>query len=99
MRAAGEAAVVVAVADEDPAFVLLALDVGQRRLALGVEGVELHVEALVGRDAGVDGAADLADGRFHLPLRWLRSPKKAGPFQRVPVIARAIADSDLYRRP
>ena len=36
-RAAGEAAVVVAVADKDPAFVLLALDVGERRLALGVE--------------------------------------------------------------
>ena len=40
MRAAGEAAVVVAVGDEHPAFVLLALDVGERRLALGVEGVE-----------------------------------------------------------
>ena len=25
--------------------------------------------------------------------------EKGGPFQRVPVIARAIADSDLYRRP
>ena len=37
MRAAGEAAVVVAVADEDPALMLLALDVGERRLALGVE--------------------------------------------------------------
>ncbi len=67
--AAGEAAVVVAVADADPALVLLARDVGQRRLALGVERVELHVEPLVGRDAGVDGRADFADGRLHLPLR------------------------------
>ena len=55
---------------------LLARDVRQRRLALGVERVELHVEALVGGDAGVDGAADLADGRLHLPLRWVRKPKK-----------------------
>ena len=77
---------------------LLALDVGERRLALGVERVELHVEALVGRDAGVDGAADFADWRPHF-AEWFRSPKNAGPFQRVPVIARAIADSDLYRRP
>ena len=95
MRAAGEAAIVVAVADKDPALVLLALDVGERRLALGVERVELHVEALVGRDAGVDGAADLADGRLHLPLRMVAKPENSGPFQRVPVMARAIADSDL----
>ena len=27
------------------------------------------------------------------------SAKNAGPFQRVPVMARAIADSDLYGRP
>ena len=93
--AAGETAVVVAVADEDPALVLLAGDVGQRRLALGVERVELHVEPLVGRDAGVDGAADLADGRFHF-AEWFRSPKNSGPFHRVPVMARAMADSDLY---
>ena len=75
-RAAGEAAVVVAVADEHPALVLLAGDVRQRRLALGVEAVELHVEALVGRDAGVDGAADFADGRFHF-AEWLRSRRTA----------------------
>ena len=97
--AAGEAAVVVAVGDEHPAFVLLALDVGERRLALGVEGVELHLEAFFRRLAGVDGAAELADGSLHFALRDGRSAKNAGPFQRVPVIARAIADSDLYGRP
>ena len=35
--AAGEAAVVVAIGNEQPALVLLALDVGERRLALGIE--------------------------------------------------------------
>src|SRR5512147_2155798 len=66
---AGEAAIVVAVADNDPALVLLALDVSQRRLALSIEGIELHIEPLVGRDAGVDGAADLAYRGLHLALR------------------------------
>ena len=28
-----------------------------------------------------------------------RTPNQSGPFQRVPVIARAMADSDSYRRP
>ena len=73
---------------------LLALDVGQRRLALGVERVELHVEALVRGHAGVDGAADFAEMRFHFD-EWARSPKNNGPFHLVPVIARAMADSEL----
>ena len=77
---------------------LLALDVGEGRLALGIERVERHVEALVGGDTGVDGTADLANGRFH-GAEWFRSPKNSGPFQRVPVIARATAESDLYGRP
>ena len=56
-RAAGEAAVVIALADGGPAFRLLAGDIGLAGLALGVEGVELHVEAFLGGLAGVDGAA------------------------------------------
>ena len=97
--AAGKSAVVVAVADEDPALVLLGFVCRPAPPpGVGVERVELHVEALVGRDAGVDGAANFANGRFHVPLPF-RRPKNAGPFQRVPVIARAIAESDLYRRP
>ena len=67
--AAGEAAVVVAVADQDPALALLALDVGQPRLALRVERVELHLQPLFRGLARVDGAAQLADGCLHLPLR------------------------------
>ena len=32
------------------------------------------------------------------PRRFFR-PKNTSPFQRVPVMARAIAESDLYGRP
>jgi hypothetical protein len=42
--AAGDAAVVVAVGHQHPALGALAGDIGLARLALGVEGVELHVE-------------------------------------------------------
>ncbi len=66
-RAAGEAAVVVAVAQADPALGLLAGDVGLAGLPLGVEAVELHVEPFLARLAGVDGAAQAA-GRFGLGL-------------------------------
>ena len=42
----------------DPAFVLLADDVGLAGLALGVEGVELLLQPILGGLARVDGAAD-----------------------------------------
>ncbi len=35
------------------------------------------------------------DGRVHAAPRWFLRPKKTQPFQRVPVMARAMADSDL----
>ena len=70
-RAAGEAAVVVAVGHQHPAFGLLAGDVGLAGLALGVEAVELHVEAFLAGLAGVDRAAELADDRL---LHARRSP-------------------------
>ena len=44
----------------------LTLDVGLRGLPLGVEGVEVLFEPLVGRDAGVDRAAQAASGRVIL---------------------------------
>ncbi len=100
-RAAGEAAVVVTVGNQQPALGLLAGDVGLAGLALGVEGVEGHVETFLGRLAGVDRAALLEGGpaRLHGRTFWLFKPKKVQPFQRVPVIARATAESDLYGRP
>ena len=102
-RAAGEAAVVVAVADQHPALGALGGDVGLAGVALGVEGVELLVEPLLGALAGVDRAAELPHLRrhrgvgpraaAHAPPRW-RSPKKVQPFQRVPVMWRAMAERD-----
>ena len=58
-RAAREAAIIVAVGDEEPAFRLLAGDIGLARLALGIEGVELHVQPFLGGLAGVNRAAAL----------------------------------------
>src|SRR3984957_15742800 len=56
-RTAGVAAVVVVGPDQLPAFMSLALDVGFRCLPLIVERVELLLQAMLRRDAGVDGAA------------------------------------------
>src|SRR5580698_4730986 len=56
-RAARVATVVVAGPDQLPAFMSLALDVGFRGLPLIVERVELLLQAMLSRDAGVDGAA------------------------------------------
>ena len=88
------------VGQRDPALALLAGDVGEPGLALGVEAVELLLQALLGRLPGVDRAPELAGGpRAHLPPPWRFTPKKVSPFQRVPVIARATALRLLYRRP
>src|SRR3984885_6027262 len=56
-RAARVATVVVVGADQLPALVGLALDVGFRCLPLIIERVELLLQAMLSRDAGVDGAA------------------------------------------
>ena len=48
--------------NQPPAFMRLAFDVGLRRLPLGVEGVEVLFEPLVGRDARIDRAAETALG-------------------------------------
>ena len=53
-RAAGKAAIIVTVPDQPPALVSLALDVCLGRLTLSVEGVEILLKPLVGRDARVD---------------------------------------------
>ena len=66
---------------------------GLRRLALGVEGLELLVEPLLGRDPGIDRTADPL-GELGPHVRFsLRTPKKRGPDQRVPVMANAISRS------
>ena len=94
-RAAGEAAVVVGLADQRPALGALAGDVGLAGLALGVQRVELLLQPLLARLAGVDRAAELAGDRLrHAALPWRLRPKNTRPFQRVPVMARAIAESE-----
>ena len=93
---AGDAAVVVAVVHRHPALGLLALDIGLAGLALGVQRIERHVEPFLARFAGIDRAAELAfRGLAHRAPPEFRRPKKSGPFQRVPVMARATAESDL----
>jgi hypothetical protein len=62
-RTAGIAAIVITGADQGPAVMGLTADVGFRRLVLGVEGVELLVEPVLGRDPGIDRTADPL-GRF-----------------------------------
>jgi hypothetical protein len=56
-RTVGVAAVVVASAEQLPALVGLALHIGFRGLPLIVERVELLLETVLGRNAGVDRAA------------------------------------------
>src|SRR5208337_3181244 len=62
-RAAGKAAIVITLPDQPPALVSLALDVGLGRLTLSVEGVEVLLKSLVGRDARVDCTSQALLGR------------------------------------
>ena len=63
---------------------------------LGVERVDVLFESLVGRDAGIDRATNrFARSGFHgggPSVVCLAGPKNFGPFQRVPVIAKAAFD-------
>src|SRR5262249_58523001 len=99
----GEAAVVVAGGQALPALVLLAGDERLGRFALGVQGVELLLQALLGALAGVDRAADQGQGGrsgrlavavLHaappLAVRW----KKWKPLQCEPVMALATAERE-----
>ena len=101
--APGVGGVVVVVRDRNPALRALAGDVGMARVALGVDGVVLLVQPLVGGLAGVDGAAqaalqDVAHRRDPFFLAGFfaaagaLSPKNSGPDHRVPVISRAIIE-------
>src|SRR5207244_2688928 len=71
----------------------LAANVGLRGIVLGVERVEVLLKPLVGRDAGIDRAANgLRRPGIHGadPFDGLsRNPKNLGPLHRVPVIANA----------
>jgi transcriptional regulator with XRE-family HTH domain len=60
---AGQAAIVISRADQPPALVGLALDVGLAGLALGIQRVELEVEIMLGGFAGLDRTAKSFPGR------------------------------------
>jgi hypothetical protein len=62
-RAAGIGAVVVEGREGCPTLVLLARDIGLAGFALRIERVELLLEALLRRFAGVDGAAEFCARR------------------------------------
>ena len=55
--AAGDAAVVIAGFDQSPTLVGLAFDIGLGSLALGIERVEVLLQAVLGGFPRVDGAA------------------------------------------
>ena len=95
--AAGKAAIVVLGPQQRPAGMGLAADIGLRGVILGVQRIEVLFQPLVGRDPGIDGAANMFGGSgLHdaddRPADLSRKPKNFGPFQRVPVIAKAILD-------
>jgi hypothetical protein len=54
---AGEATVVVALRQQLPTLMGLALDVGFTSLALGIQRIEVLLQARLGRFAGINGAA------------------------------------------
>ena len=95
-RPARDAAVVILIADQHPALGPLACDERLARLSLSVERIELLLQPFLGRLARVDRAALFAYDRLrHVRALRFLSPKNTQPFQRVPVMARAMADSDL----
>jgi hypothetical protein len=59
---AGQAAIVIPGPDQPPALVGLTPDIGFAGLALGIEGIELQVEIMLGGFARVDGAAETRAG-------------------------------------
>src|SRR3954470_11425436 len=79
-----------------PAGVRLASDIGLRGIILGIEGIEVLFQPLVGGDAGIDRTSHHLD-RLGVQDRasfkdLSRRPKNRGPFQRVPVMAKAMFD-------
>jgi hypothetical protein len=93
-RAAGIAAVVIAGPDQGPAFRRLAAHIGFGGVMLGIQRAEILLQPILGRDPGIDGAANPPGGpRAHDgPSERRRRPKKRGPDHRVPVMANATAE-------
>jgi hypothetical protein len=73
---AGEAAVVVTVGHQDRALAALAGHVGLAGVPLGVEGVERHIEALVGRLARIEESLHLESWAKKNFTQEIRSKKR-----------------------
>ena len=79
-----------------PFFTIGPPTLGLPGIMLGVQRVEVLFEPVVGRHAGINGAAN----RFERPVLHDRTsdaglsrrPKNLGPFQRAPVMAKATLD-------
>ena len=91
--------IVVPGSDQGPACMGLALDVGRRSIVLGIQRVELLIEPLLSGNPRIDRAANRFDrGSLHDRASAVdrsslsRRPKKRGPFQRVPVMAKATLE-------
>ena len=66
---AGIAAVIVAAVGEDPALMSLAADISCAGFALGVEGIEVLLEPMVGRDPRIDRASSGGRRRGRMSAR------------------------------
>src|SRR4051812_4056999 len=92
-----EPAVVVVLRKAGPPLGSLAADKGFSRLPLGVQGIEIEIQAFLGRFPGVNGTADdrLRGLRFGLIHRLASKLKKRNPLQCEPLISLAAADSEV----
>jgi hypothetical protein len=76
----------------------LAVNISAGGIVLSIERVEVLLQPLVGRNAGINGTANhlivlgIHGPTSDLDLDRSRKPKNRGPFQRVPVIANATFD-------
>ena len=98
-RATRIAAIIIMAAHQRPAGMRLTADIGLGGITLGVERVEILVEPVIGGHPGINRTADpralcrghaRASGSITFGLS--RRPKKRGPFQRVPVMAKAVSE-------
>src|SRR6266404_2898941 len=73
-RGSREGAIVIAVGDQAPALVRLTLYIRLTGLTLGIERIELEVEVMLGRLAGIDRASEhLLWGAIHAWTSLIRS--------------------------
>src|ERR1700733_9863203 len=100
-RAAGIAAVVITIADQLPAFVGLAPDVGFRGLSLIVERVELLLQAMFGRNARIDGATQSRFGFVgsHGEIVFLPSRRPVGQTGAIFRLEPPVTPREPPRRP